>query len=328
MPLIKKLRQRGSLTCLAASPFESQEIFTGFRDNLFDQVIRINSLAAWPHLAARVPVPFDTIYLDYFASTRKNLALASMLGKRVVTNHVPEKFPAFLRKNIHHITPIAGLNEGMQYLRYLDPEVPGTVPDESLFRLEPKPAQRTWEHRYVCVQPGTGNNKAPWKTWPLASWKKLVRHITDTFPHLSIVLLGDDTETPLAPEFEMMAPQVHSLIGKTSLPELPSIVGAAVLHIGGDSALQHIAGCVGTPTVTIWGGSDPETFGWHKINAQKHRLVKHTIACQPCNRWIAPNTSRVKNPLLCPDFKCIRSIEEEEVFRVVSEQLVTIGHVS
>jgi len=321
VPLIKTLRQRGSVTCIAASPFRSEQVFDGFAAPVFDRVIHINSPAAWPELARKMVSPFDTVYLDFFASTRKHLALAHFLGKTVVTNHVPESLPAFFRRKIHRVEPVIGLHEGTQYLRYANEALTDADLSESLFQLDPHPAKKVIEGKYITVQPGTGNNKAPWKTWPMASWKALIGRFGQAFPGYTIVVLGDKSEAFLAKEFETIGPQVYSLIGKTTLQELPSIVTNATLHIGGDSALLHIAGCVGTPTVTICGGSDPQIFGWHKIDQRKHRLVKHTIACHPCYRWIAPNTSRVRDPLLCPDFKCIRSIDETEVFRAVSDQL-------
>lgn len=321
VPLIKSLKEKGTVTCLAASSFRSHEIFRGFEDRLFDEVIEVGGAVSWPRFAAALVNRYDRVYLDFFASTKKNLVLASFLGKTVVTNHIPESLPRIFRGKIKHITPVIGLHEGTQYLLYVNPAMKDADLDESMFSLKPVFHKPILDEDYITIQPGSGNNKTPWKTWPVDAWTRLCKLITDNCPGLNIAVLGDETEETLSGVFESYGSRVRSFIGKTTLASLPSLMAGSKLHIGGDSAMLHIAGCVGTPTVTICGGSDPQIFGWSKVNAEKHVLIKHTIACHPCYRWIAPNTSRVDDPARCPDFKCIRSIDETEVFRAVMQQL-------
>ena len=79
-------------------------------------------------------------------------------------------------------------------------------------------------------------------------------------------------------------------------------------YIGLDSGLMHIAVALNKPTFTVWGASNPILYGYEWIDPKKHKIVSLNLKCAPCSAWINPNTSRVTNPLECPDFKCIRDI--------------------
>ena len=99
----------------------------------------------------------------------------------------------------------------------------------------------------------------------------MISHILENHTDLNIVVLGDDTETDLI-QFLPKDDRVIKAIGKTELKDLPGIVAQSMLHIGNDSGIMHLAGCLGTPTVSVWGGSDPNLYGWHKVNEKKHSV--------------------------------------------------------
>ena len=109
-------------------------------------------------------------------------------------------------------------------------------------------------------------------------------------------------------------PNVYSLIGKTSIQEVLSIIKNSVLFVGLDSGLMHIAVSLNIPTFTIWGPSDFNLYGYEKINSDKHEIIYKNIYCRPCNSWIAPNTKRISKPEDCPDFRCMKELKPDEVF--------------
>jgi ADP-heptose:LPS heptosyltransferase len=49
--------------------------------------------------------------------------------------------------------------------------------------------------------------------------------------------------------------------GKLEWPELTAIVGAALVYIGPDTAITHLAAATGTPTVSLYGPTDPRIWG-------------------------------------------------------------------
>lgn len=321
VPLIKALKKQGSVTCIATSPFHSERVFDGFNDELFENTIVIRNTLSLIKLLPGMLSPFDAVYLDHFAATRKHLIMAHFIGKAVHTNHTPSALSSRFRKRLQLSIPKVGIHEGSQYLRYVAPDATDSDLNEERFALKPKPIRDMGSTNYITLQPGAGNSKTPWKTWPDRSWMEFIAMLSKAYPETQLIVLGDETEMHMNRVFEGVSPKVQALAGQTTLEELPGIIAGAQLHIGGDSAMLHVAGCVGTRTITICGGSDPEIFGWHKIDEAKHLLVKHTISCHPCYRWILPNRSRVDDASKCPDFKCIRSIEPAEVLAAVKKHM-------
>lgn len=321
VPLIKQLKQSGKVTLIGTSAFGAQDIFKGFEDQLFDQTVVLDSKLDWIKHSASFRKSFDVVYMDYFAATRKNLMLAHIIGKRIITNQIPRKLPIIFRRKITKIVPTLGMHEGAQYLRFIKETFNEQDLDENHFRLKAKPNSifKNLSTSYLTLQPGSGNNSAPWKTWPFEKWQKIIDTLS-TQTSYSLVILGDENEVNLTNTLADNK-NIINLIGNTHIEDLPGILAGAALHIGHDSGLMHIAGCLGTPTITVWGGSDPVLFGWQKINPEKHVVLQHKLSCQPCNRWIAPNTTRVEIPSMCPDFACLQKISTEQLLDAILKKL-------
>lgn len=320
VPLIKRLKSQGELTAISTSPFGSHTIFNGFEDNLFDEIIPLESSVDWMKNTATFRRRFEAIYLDHFASGRKNIMLAYTNGKEVVTNTIPDRLPSLFQGRIRHVKPIIGIHEATQYLRYVDESATDENLAPELFALKAKPHSPISESTYITLQPGSGNNIAPWKTWRIEKWIKIIDELSQAHPEINVVVLGDDTEVELSKRLPSRANLVDA-IGKTSLDELPGVLADSILHIGNDSSLMHLAGCLGIPTVTIWGGSDPALYGWNKVDAAKHTEIYKHPECGPCNRWIEPNRSRVELPSMCPDFKCLEGISVQEILQAIETKL-------
>lgn len=320
VPLIKHLKENGRLTALCTSEFGARHIFDGVKESLFDDVIPLESSVDWMKNTATLTRKFDGIYMDHFASRRKNMILSHMNSKEVITNTIPLKLPGLFKSRIRKIEPEVGIHEATQYMRYVSPEFNDADLNEDLFRLTAKKHAAVSEGKYITIQPGSGNNIAPWKTLPTNKWTKVIAHILENYSDLNIVVLGDETETDLI-QFLPKDDRVIKAIGKTELKDLPGIVDKSILHIGNDSGIMHLAGCLGTPTVTVWGGSDPNLYGWHKVNNKKHKVLHYDLGCGPCSRWIEPNHSKVEVPSMCPDFKCLSQISVNEIVKNVDSFL-------
>ena len=133
------------------------------------------------------------------------------------------------------------------------------------------------------------------------------------YPDTTLILLGDNTELYLNEKINTSThPNIISLIGKTTLSEVMEIIYCAQFYIGLDSGLMHIAVALNKPTFTIWRASSPILYGYDWMG-HKHKVVSLNLACAPCSSWLNPNTSRVSNPMTCPDFKCIKDISVEKV---------------
>jgi len=320
VPLIKRLKEKGELTAISTSPFGAHRIFDGFEDKLFDAVIPLGSNIEWMMNAATFKRRFHTTYLDHFASGRKNIALSYTNSKVVVTNTIPHRLPSIFRSRLRLIEPEIGIHEGTQYMRYISENFSDSDLNEEMFRLQAKPHSRISESTYITLQPGSGNNVSPWKTLRIEKWIKLIDELSQLRPELNVVVLGDDTETELSNRLPKRSNLINA-IGKTDLSELPGVIADAQLHVGNDSSLMHLAGCLGVPTLSIWGGSDKEGEGGKKRNPEKHEIIYKSPECGPCSRWIAPNRSKTEVPSLCPDFSCLSKISVNEILQSIEKMM-------
>jgi heptosyltransferase-3 len=60
-------------------------------------------------------------------------------------------------------------------------------------------------------------------------------------------------------------PDAVNLVGRMTLPALGYLLSRAVLYVGTDTAVSHMAAAVGVPTVVLFGPSNPVKWGpWPK----------------------------------------------------------------
>lgn len=99
----------------------------------------------------------------------------------------------------------------------------------------------------------------------------------------------------------MTAPSV-SLEGQTTLKDLAYLYKRASLVVTTDSGPMHIAAAVGTPTVALFGPTDPSRTGPY---GEGHVVIRRDLHCSPCF---------LKK---CDSMQCMKEITAEEVFDAV-----------
>lgn len=112
---------------------------------------------------------------------------------------------------------------------------------------------------------------------------------------LPVVLLGSAGEKSVNGEAAGLAKKarVFDLSGATSLPEALGILADAALFLGNDSGLAHLAGAAGTPSVVVFGPTDPEaTRPWDGPRGDGKRvrlaLARRRTLCAPCRFAVCP----------------------------------------
>ncbi|MBU3555155.1 glycosyltransferase family 9 protein [Polynucleobacter sp. UB-Piko-W3] len=154
---------------------------------------------------------------------------------------------------------------------------------------------------YVVIHPGP---LTAYKRWPLAHWQHLITWIVSRgfqvvlsaspakqdvqLNHDIISLLGDST-----------ASKVINTAGKLSIPQAGTLLRSAVLYIGVDTSITHLAAACNTPTITLFGATPPTNFGpWpngfigeqpYQLRARSQTVGNVTILqgpgeCVPCRK--------------------------------------------
>ncbi len=130
---------------------------------------------------------------------------------------------------------------------------------------------------YVVIHPGAG---APVKRWPEARWVTVGRRLAAA--GWALVLTGGPDERELVEAIRQgIGEGAVSLAGRTTLPVLAEILRGARLVIGPDAGPLHLAVAVGTPTIHLFGPSQPEHFRpWG--DPRRHRVLEVGWRCPRC----------------------------------------------
>lgn len=129
---------------------------------------------------------------------------------------------------------------------------------------------------YTVIHHGAG---AGVKTWSFQNWRYVAGQLAS--PGHRVILTGSESEAPLASRIAADGSDVVSLAGQTGLDELAEILRRASVVIGPDSGPLHLAVACGTPTVHLFGPSDPARYGpWGCPD--RHRVVTAGWSCARC----------------------------------------------
>ena len=312
VPLVNELIKQGyRVTGLFTSPFNCESIFEN--TSLFDEIIiKKNKFALFLFSILHLR-KYDSVFLNHFSYSKSNMLIAFLSGKRVFTNYTKSFFLKSF-KSIHVIESKQNIHDALQNVYLFNNKLNAPDLDFNLSYVSQNNYPYTIPKNYIAVQVSSANNNAPFKNWEIEKWLALFKHLETTLPKTTLVLLGDNSELYLNEKINSSShPNVLSFIGKTTLSDVAEIIYHAQFYIGLDSGLMHIAVALNKPTFTIWGASNPTLYGYGWMDEKKHKIVSLNLKCAPCSAWINPNISRVKDPLQCPDFKCIKDISVEKV---------------
>ncbi|RKZ14471.1 hypothetical protein DRQ53_11415, partial [bacterium] len=182
--------------------------------------------------------------------------------------------------------------------------VPGPIGAAGLANL--RAAEPRLEQAFVAL--GASAMFGPAKQWPSESFVELARRFRDEDDLLPVFIGGPgDAERRMAAELADAAGGVD-LAGRTDLPTLAALLDAARLYVGNDSGPMHLAAATGTPTVGIFGSTNP---AWTAPRGPRAVVVgPGPVDCSPCYRRQCPY-----------DLECLRTTSVEHVHTAACELL-------
>lgn len=106
--------------------------------------------------------------------------------------------------------------------------------------------------------------KFAYKTWSVAGWVALGQWLMDQ--GLVVVVVGGASDQRAYSEHVIEGlPDAVNLVGHLTLPALGYLLSRAAVYVGTDTAVSHMAAAIGTPTVVLFGPSNPVKWGpWPK----------------------------------------------------------------
>lgn len=145
--------------------------------------------------------------------------------------------------------------------------------------------------------PGSINSRA--KRWPAERYAALADRLVES--GANVALIGSPGELDVTQEVCKHAQrQLLVLTGKTTVAEAAALISIAEVLITNDTGPAHIGAALDTPTLVIFGPTNPLTTYPLSPNAE---IIRHPPDCAPCMLRDCPI-----------DHRCMTAITPEEVF--------------
>jgi ADP-heptose:LPS heptosyltransferase len=123
------------------------------------------------------------------------------------------------------------------------------------------------------------------KQWPISRWAEVGRRLQDRFG-ATLVVTGSAADGALALELAAgLAPPPVDVTGRLSVREMLTLVSRLDLFLSPDTGPMHMACALGTPSVSVFGPSDPARYfsGGSGLSGERHVVVRPDLWCSPCN---------------------------------------------
>ena len=280
-PFLRHLKENGTEVTVVTKRSYA-ELFASTRG--VDRVVALGERAGFRGLwqIARTHRGEDFVVIDAHGSSRSRVLCAALGGARArIRKYYPERLGLILFKRSCRIPRVAerygklgealGLPPLTTWAGGLDvPPSARRVADSLLERIP---------GRFVCLAPGS---RWPMKRWAAENYAELARRVAFEFGY-HVVLLGDKDDADSARAVVAEAPgRVTNLIGRTSVIEAAAVIERALVFIGNDSGLMHLAEAVAVPVVALFGPT-VEEFGYYPT-LPRSKVLERSIPCRPCSR--------------------------------------------
>ncbi len=174
----------------------------------------------------------------------------------------------------------------------------------------------------IAIHPGVSEGGIH-RAWPKQNFVALIDNLTDKFD-AKIVLIGGPAENELIDGIYELAKKKPVKVSGVSINSVAALLKNCTLFIGNNSGPMHVAASVGTPTVALFGDTDPRI---HAPYGNKSVVVRKDLACSPCHypflhgtlELAKPDRGFAKGRFNCVegDFKCMKLITVTDVLGAV-----------
>ena len=160
-----------------------------------------------------------------------------------------------------------------------------------------------------------GSN-APARRWDVSRFDALARALVERGAR--VVVLGAPGERHLTEAAAGATSGVTDLGGQTDLSGLAAVLSLCTLFVTNDTGPMHLAAAVGTPTLTLWGSSDPGEV--HPLGSRDEQVRGERLPCAPCKKNVCPR-SGAGTLLASARNECMNLIEIPQVLAAAERLL-------
>lgn len=248
--------------------------------------------------------PFPAAYACYLAGIPYRVGLTNECGGSALSHFLPPP-----TEDVHQV------DRNLKLLEVLDiydsnNQVELDLPENAERRANELLLENgiTRETPYIVLAPGACSLSEQYDPHHFAA----VAHLLAAQSELQLVIVGRSEELEhiqpvLQVAQENLYGNVHSLVGKTTIPELAAILRQATLTISNKSSSMYMAEALDCPLIVLYPGTEP-------IDSWRPRKSSTRLLCRPDSCSLCSNTT-------CPyGMKCL-DIRPEEVAITALEML-------
>lgn len=153
----------------------------------------------------------------------------------------------------------------------------------------------------ICIHTGSSCKS---RIWPLENFLTLAEKIVLGISNTAVIFIGDKTVQEILKKHNFSNPKITSLCGILSLNQTLALIKLSKLLVSTDSGPVHMASCVDTPSITLFGRKNPGLSPKRWAPLGKNNIVIHKdVGCVICK---AHNCEK--------ELLCLKSITPEEVY--------------
>jgi ADP-heptose:LPS heptosyltransferase len=116
----------------------------------------------------------------------------------------------------------------------------------------------------IAIAPGASCDER--KRWPVEHFAAVVRELHSRSP-AAFALIGSREDMPLGNAIaDRLDFEIDNLMGLTTLGSVAHILSSSQLLVANDNGIMHLGGLLSTPTLGLFGPSDPMT--WHPMGSR------------------------------------------------------------
>jgi heptosyltransferase-2 len=227
--------------------------------------------------------------LALLAGIPSRVGFATSAGRLLYTKRVP------YHEDLHHAARL---------LMLARPNGRQATPEEMRPTLAPAEGERAAVDALLTehgVQAGeTLIGLAPGSVWGTKRWPYYPELAQELAPHGRMVVIGGREDAPHAQAILAVAPNAVNAVGRLPLLASAELIRRCGVLVTNDSAPQHLASAMETPTVAIFGPTIPG-FGFGPLAPRAAVVGDDALPCRPCDRH---------GPMRCPlaHHRCMRDL--------------------
>jgi len=157
----------------------------------------------------------------------------------------------------------------------------------------------------VAIHPGSGGRQ---KCWPVERFAALMSRLSSDIDAQFLVISGP-ADDKVVEELRLKIANAFITVNQLPLPYLAAVIARCRLFLGNDSGVTHLAAAVGTPTIALFGPTDPRIWG---PRGEKVKIIYKNHPCSPCSPEIRKT---------CFSLSCLNQIEIESVVKDIDSIL-------